>query len=202
MRFVAFLAALIFATPAICALTANTVEISVDITDTNASAARAKAMAQANRQAIVQMATRYANPEGISTLEALNDEQMLNFITSTTVINEKVSTVRYMATLQISVNVPILRQYLEEKSQSNEDFSSTEEINVLHNFSTLSNWLTLEKKLQSLPMVEKLQVVAIGSYRVQFKLIYHGDMTSLIKAISPLGLGIQKEGEFFTISQF
>lgn len=90
-------------------------EISVDVTSENASVAREKAMSEANRQALMLVAGRLTTKEGASVLNHLNDNQVLNFIKEVTVESEKVSDVRYLAQLKISINGDILKAYLSEK---------------------------------------------------------------------------------------
>ena len=103
-------------------------EISVDVTSENASVAREKAMSEANRQALMLVAGRLTTKEGASVLNHLNDNQVLNFIKEVTVESEKVSDVRYLAQLKISINGDILKAYLSEK---NAPFAMVEETSVI-----------------------------------------------------------------------
>ena len=91
-------------------------DINVDVTADNAAKARDIAMTQANRQALMSISANFTNKEGLEVLNRLTDEQLLNFIKETTVLEEKTSNVRYMAKLRISANDEILRQYLQEKN--------------------------------------------------------------------------------------
>lgn len=104
------------------------VEIRVDITAENASAAREKAMSDANRQAVMTVAGRLTTPEGTKVLDHLNNNQILNFIKEVTVGEEKVSDVRYMAKLKITINADILKAYLSEK---NAPFAMVEESKII-----------------------------------------------------------------------
>ncbi len=104
------------------------VEIRVDITAENASAAREKAMSDANRQAVMTVAGRLTTPEGTKVLDHLNNNQILNFIKEVTVEDEKVSDVRYMAKLKVTINADILKAYLSEK---NAPFALVEESKII-----------------------------------------------------------------------
>ncbi len=98
------------------ALPSYSADVSVDVTAENAATARDIAMSRANRQAITAIAANFTTREGLSVLNKLNDDQLLNFIKETTVLEEKTSSVRYMAKLRITANDQILRQYLQEKN--------------------------------------------------------------------------------------
>lgn len=89
-------------------------EISVDVTAENASVARERAMTAANRQAYTTVAKRVTTAEGVNKLNELNDAQILNFIKEVSVISEKASDVRYMATLNVAINEHILKTYMQE----------------------------------------------------------------------------------------
>jgi len=91
-------------------------DISVDVTAATASAARELAMNEANRQAVMTVANRLTTAEGASVLSHLNNNQLLNFIKEVTVGEEKVSDVRYIANLKITINGEILKAYLSEKN--------------------------------------------------------------------------------------
>ena len=73
-------------------------EITVDVTAENASVAREKAMTEANRQAYTAVAKRVTTADGVRRLNELNDAQILNFIKEVSIISEKASNVRYIAT--------------------------------------------------------------------------------------------------------
>ena len=89
-------------------------EITVDVTAENASIAREKAMTEANRQAYTTVAQRVTTAEGVNKLNELNDAQILNFIKEVSIISEKASNVRYIATLNVAINEHILKTYMQE----------------------------------------------------------------------------------------
>ena len=91
------------------------VEINVDVTDSNASLARERAMSEANRAAIVEVAKRITTSEGAARLAAMTDDQLINFIKEVLVISEKTSNVRYIANLRVVLNEGMLRQYMQER---------------------------------------------------------------------------------------
>ncbi len=91
------------------------VEINVDVTNSNASLARERAMSEANRAAIVEVAKRITTSEGAARLAAMTDDQLINFIKEVLVISEKTSNVRYIANLRVVLNEGMLRQYMQER---------------------------------------------------------------------------------------
>lgn len=91
-------------------------EIYVDVTAENASVARERAMNEANRKALMTVANRITTASGAAVLNPLNSNQILNFIKEVTVESEKVSDVRYLANLKVTINADILKSYLQEKN--------------------------------------------------------------------------------------
>lgn len=92
------------------------VEVNVDVTDENASQARERAMNEANRAAIVEVAKRITTVEGAARLGAMTDDQLVNFIKEVSVNEEKSSSVRYIANLQVVLNEGMLREYMKERN--------------------------------------------------------------------------------------
>ena len=91
------------------------VDVFVDVTDVNASVAREKAMAEANRQAFEKVLRKIIAAENVSEVMQLNDYQILNFVQEVSVVSEKSSNVRYIAELRVKLNQEILNQYIKEK---------------------------------------------------------------------------------------
>lgn len=91
-------------------------EVSVDASAVNAAAAREKAMTEANRKALYAVTNRISAASSTDILDNLNDNQILNFISEVSVISEKVTDSRYLASLKITINAPILKAYLSEKN--------------------------------------------------------------------------------------
>ncbi len=91
------------------------VDVNVDVTDSNASLARERAMNEANRAAIVEVAKRITTTEGAIRLGSMTDEQLINFIKEVSVNSEKSSNIRYIASLRVVLHENMLRQYMEER---------------------------------------------------------------------------------------
>lgn len=91
-------------------------EVEVDATDVNAATAREKAMKEANRKALYAVTNRISTASSTEILDNLNDNQILNFIREVAVVSEKVTGARYMATLKLTINAPVLKAYLQEKN--------------------------------------------------------------------------------------
>lgn len=91
-------------------------EVSVDASASDAAAAREKAMTEANRKALYTVTNRISAASSTGILDHLNDNQILNFINEVSVISEKVTDSRYLASLKITINAPILKAYLSEKN--------------------------------------------------------------------------------------
>ena len=91
------------------------VELTVDVTAENAAIAREKAMNQAAKRAVYNTASAFTGADGLDMLHKMNNDRLLNFVSETTVMQEKASAVRYMARLKLLVDVKLLKQYLQEK---------------------------------------------------------------------------------------
>lgn len=90
-------------------------ELKIEATGENASQAREKALADANRKAVYAIMDRISPQGSTKILDDLNDNQILNFIQQVSVNSEKVTDSRYLADLNITINAPILKAYLAEK---------------------------------------------------------------------------------------
>lgn len=90
-------------------------EVEVDAISDNAAHAREKAMNEANRKALYAVVNRISSSSSTQILDELNDNQILNFVQEVSVISEKVVDSRYLATLKITINAPIIKAYLAEK---------------------------------------------------------------------------------------
>lgn len=199
MRYINIIIALtLFATNA-WAAASSSVEVNVDVTASNAAIAREQAMAQANRQAIKQVAANLTTQEGIDLLNQLNNEQLVNFIKEITVLDEKSSQIRYIAKLNVVVYEQLLSQYLQEKNvaQSSELNSIMAMIDILN----LNHWLIIEKKISSLPMVNKIEIKAIGNNKAQFQINYNGNIDNLLQSIKNLGMAINTNGNIYNFTQ-
>lgn len=171
--------------------------VDVDVTDVNAATAKEKAMLQANRRALNNVAPLLATQSGIDIINSLSDEQIAYFIKDATVMEEKSSDVRYMASLKITIQDGILRQYLEEKGVAEE--ISSETINVLYIFPSLTNWLQIEKKLKNTKSVEKVETIAMSNSKVQFKINYFGSIDELNMNIAAHGLSLRNSNGLYIL---
>ncbi len=123
------LAVLCFSAPAVAQNNdLYSAEIVVDVTAENASVAREKAMSEANRKAFLTVAKRFTTSSGIEALASLSNAQILNFIKEVSILSEKASDIRYMATLKVAVNESIFKTYMREKNIS---FAVGSDANVL-----------------------------------------------------------------------
>ena len=169
----------------------------VDITAANASIAKERAMAQANRKAVYDIAPEFTDERGMKVLESLTDEQILYFIKEATVLEEKSSDVRYIASLKISVHGDILHQYLQEKGVSEE--LQLAEINVLYVFSGLQDWLNTEQTIRTIKNVEEVKTVAMAKQKVQFKVLYRGATDVFIASAEQKGLRLLSGNGLYTL---
>ena len=162
--------------------------INVDVTDVNAATAKEKAMLDANRRALNNVAPMLATQSGIDLIKSLSNEQIAYFIKDTTVLEEKSSDVRYIASLKITIQDNILRQYLEEKGVAEE--LSSESIEVLYVFPTLSSWLNLERQLKSVKNIENIETIAMSNDKAQFKINYLGSLDELNQQLETMGFSL------------
>lgn len=171
--------------------------VNVDVTDYNAAAAKEKAMAQANREALNYVAPLMASSEGVELLRSLDDDQILYFIKEATVLSEKSSDVRYIASLKVVVQDAVLRQYLAEKGVAKELEKGT--IDALYIFPALSNWLEVERKMNALGNVDAVETVAMTRRKVQFRIAYSGSFEDLQQKLSDLNLTLRQNGSIYVL---
>ena len=91
------------------------VDVHIDVTDVNAAQARDKAMRAAYRQAFGSVVQKLTTSQDAANLEKMTDEQIVNFVREVAVQSEKVSDVRYVADLKVTINDDVLKTYLQEK---------------------------------------------------------------------------------------
>jgi len=104
---------LFFAFPA-TAKTSYEVQIPVDTEAENSVAAREKAMSEAQRRAFIEVAGKLTEVRNIKKLEQLSDTEILYFIKSVGVEDEKAGGNKYKAVLNVLVDGNLLRDYLAE----------------------------------------------------------------------------------------
>lgn len=172
--------------------------VDVDVTDVNASVAKEKAMAQANRKALDEAAQNYTDSKGMEIVRGLSGEQVLYFIKEATVLEEKFSDVRYIAKLKVTVHNNILRQYLQEKGVS--DYNYSNNINVIYVFDRLANWVAVEKRLKTIAAVENVKTIAMTPKKVQFKIEYSGALESLEQTMKMHNLVLSKHDNIYILT--
>ena len=172
--------------------------VDVDVTDVNASVAKEKAMAQANRKALDEAAQNYTDSKGMEIVRGLSGEQVLYFIKEATVLEEKSSDVRYIAKLKVTVHNNILRQYLQEKGVS--DYNYSNNINVIYVFDRLANWVAVEKRLKTIAAVENVKTIAMTPKKVQFKIEYSGALESLEQTMKMHNLVLSKHDNIYILT--
>lgn len=174
--------------------------VNVDVTDVDAAAAKEKAMLDANRRALNNVAPMLANQAGVELINSLSNEQIAYFIKDATVLEEKSSDVRYIASLKITIQDDILRQYLEEKGVAEE--LSGESIAVLYVFPNLSSWLNVEKQLKSARNVENIETIAMSNNTVQFRINYLGSLEELTRNLETSGFSLYSSDGLYILKNY
>ena len=172
--------------------------VSVDVTDVNAATAKEKAMAEANRRAVNSIIPEFADERALALMDTLSDEQILYFIKEATVLEEKSSDVRYIASLRVTIQDRILRQYLYEKGVAEE--MPLQQLNAIHIFSSLADWLKVEQKLKALKVVEKVDTIAMARQKVQFRIVYRGEVEDVLRAAEAGGMYFQPSGNIYIMT--
>lgn len=88
--------------------------IQVDVTAKNAAAAREQAMQDGQKRALMVVMERITPSYVIDQLAELVPDDILNFVQDISVLNEKTSSVRYMATLEVRFNPDAVRELLRQ----------------------------------------------------------------------------------------
>lgn len=172
--------------------------VHVDISDESAAVAKEKAFAQANRQALVEVAQKMTNEAGMEIINALTDEQIPYFIKAATVIDEKSSNIRYIATFNITIQNDVLRQYLTEKGVME---TLPENIfDALYIFQKLSDWLSIEKKIKAFDNVNDVEMVAMTLKKVQFRVDYAGELNSLLQDLAKINMTLIQKGNIYLLT--
>ena len=92
------------------------VNVDVDVTASDSASAREKAMMRANRQAFLEIVNKNTDSSYYERFAAFSDEQILNFIREVEVSEEKASSYRYAARLQVLVDGDLLLEYMRENN--------------------------------------------------------------------------------------
>jgi len=86
--------------------------IYVDVTSSSSSTARDKAMKKANRIAVTKVIRSLVLKSDFDKIPEITDEFLINYVLETSVANEKTSSVRYMANLNIKTDEKAIKKYL------------------------------------------------------------------------------------------
>lgn len=71
---------------------------------------------------------------------------------------------------------------------------------MLASITTLDSWTILKQKLSTLPMIEKMEILAMSSQQVDMIVHYRGSQESLANAISGVGLRLLKQTDYWVLS--
>lgn len=74
-------------------------------------------------------------------------------------------------------------------------------IDVVYNFSALSDWVNVERSIKTIPYVRSLQVTAMSNGKVQFRLDFVGTDEKMLQALSSKGLSLQEFGNFYQMTK-
>lgn len=88
--------------------------IQVDVTAKTAAAAREQAMQDGQKRALMVVMERITPSYVVEQLPELVPDDILNFVQDISVLNEKTSSVRYMATLEVRFNPDAVRELLRQ----------------------------------------------------------------------------------------
>ena len=91
-------------------------QIPVDAEAENSVKAKDKAMTEAQQQGFLEVAGRLTSAENTELLKNLSDDEILHFIQSVSVADEKAGGTKYKAVLTVQINEPLLKDYLAENN--------------------------------------------------------------------------------------
>ncbi len=90
-------------------------EVSVDVTAADANAARTQAMAQAERDGLIDLLDKLAPDQKESLMKSMDVKQIGALVNSTEVLEEKTSSDRYRATLRLTYDAEVINQLIQKK---------------------------------------------------------------------------------------
>lgn len=86
--------------------------------------------------------------------------------------------------------------------QSVAEASMEDVIVVLYNFAQLSDWVMTENTLKEIPIVNNLEVQALGAGKAQFKLVFNGSMEKLIQLLSEKSYRLVEHGSYYSLERY
>lgn len=114
-RIVVWAAALLMAFP-VWAKVNFEAQIPVEVEAENSVKAKDKAMQEAQRQGFLEVAGQLTSAENVENLKNLSDDEILHFVQSVSVADEKAGGTKYKAVLTVQINGPLLKDYLAENN--------------------------------------------------------------------------------------
>lgn len=90
-----------------------------------------------------------------------------------------------------------------EEINSNQEIRGGEhnKVMMLANISTLSSWTQLRSKLSSLPMVDRIELLAISAKQVDVIVHYRGTPDSLARAITASNIRLVQNKDYWVVSR-
>ena len=88
--------------------------IQVDVTAENAALAREQALSDGQKRALMVVMERITPSYVVEQLPELVPDDIINMVQDMSVLNEKTSSVRYMATLEVRFNPDSVRELLRQ----------------------------------------------------------------------------------------
>ena len=90
------------------------VTVPVDVEAENSVVAKEQAMTDAQRQAFLEVAGKLVSPENVEKLKELSHDELVHFVKSVGVDDEKAGGHKYIANLTVQINEQLLKDYLAE----------------------------------------------------------------------------------------
>lgn len=174
-------------------------DVSVDVTADTAAHARDKALMQAQRNAYSQLCTRLSRPDNSA---KLNDDNIAPLVKSFEVQSERVSAVRYIGVYTIRFN-PVAVQKKMSLTALPDAQPSTETklvvpkgpasfLSVAVQANTLATWMQIKRRIESLPLVTKVDTLDVGRGLIHIDLSYLGSIDDLKNAAANKGLVLRQ----------
>ena len=175
-----------------------------------------RTMASANYAALAPLAIRYGvsdvvilqakfekNPDMLLTVVKRRVNRTLNEVNVTTYRadpQETRDTLLMRAARDIADN---LQNKKSEEIATVQGVSAGEKgkMMVLASLTTLGSWTTLKAKLETLPMIERLEMLAMSPQQVDMIVHYRGTPESLAGGITGIGLRLVKNEQYWVISR-
>ena len=120
----------------VSAKTEYAVTVPVDVEAENSVIAKEKAMLEAQRQAFMQISEQLVSKENAEKLEQLTDDELVHFVKSVGVADEKSGGKKYIANLTVQLHEQLLKDYLAENGMIQ---SETTDILVFPVFKAMSD---------------------------------------------------------------